>query len=70
MAGSRNNTHYGAGYSTEPTTAADIVTMQLTANSTQTINVPSDPEGVYASNPGSVAEGRDGTLWLKVTGNR
>jgi hypothetical protein len=68
MAGSRNNTHYGAGYSTEPTTAADIVTMQLTANSTQTINVPSDPEGVYASNPGSVAEGRDGTLWLKVTG--
>lgn len=68
MSGSRNNTHYGAGYSMEPTTAPDTVTMQIVPNSTQELNVPSNPEGVFAANPGSIAHGRNGTLWLKVTG--
>lgn len=68
MAGTKNNTTYSAGYNLEPTTTADTVTMQLAPSSTQTINVPSNPEGVFAANPGSIAEGRNGTLWLKVTG--
>lgn len=68
MSGSRNNTHYGAGYSMEPTTAPDTVTMQIVPNSTQELNVPSNPEGLFAANPGSLAHGRNGTLWLKVTG--
>lgn len=68
MAGSKNNTHYSAGYNLYPVTAADIVTLQLKSDATQTINVDGIPEGIYPANPGSIAQDRTGAAYLKVSG--
>lgn len=69
MAGSKNNTHYSAGYNLYPVTAPDIVTLQLKTDATQIINVSGSPENNEAANVGSIALDRtNGDAYLKVTG--
>lgn len=69
MAGSKNNTHYSAGYNLYPVTADDITLMQYKTDGTQLINVDGTPEGNEAANPGSLALDRtNGALYIKVTG--
>ena len=69
MAGSKNNTHYSAGYNLLPVSPNETFIMQRESDGTQIVNVDGSPEGVVDANVGSLGLDRtNGNLYKKSSG--